>query len=122
MAFKQKTDINVAWGDEKEMKKLKKCQQCGSEMYRDDQQKWFCPDCVLEEINPVFLDERLDHPGELKRAYILEPPTKQVSIRLAVRDVELARKLARRRRVPKYQTYMKELLHEALTKEAASDR
>ena len=103
-------------------RKLKTCRHCGSEMYRDDRNTWFCPDCVLREINPIFLDEKLDHPGELKRAYILEPPTKQVSIRLAVGDVELARKLARRRRVPKYQTYIKELLHEALSKEAASDR
>jgi hypothetical protein len=102
------------------VKKLKKCRKCGREMYRDDCNKWFCPDCVLEEINPIFLDERLDHPGELKRAYILEPPTKQVSIRLAVGDVELARRLARRKRVPKYQTYIKGLLHEALIKEAAS--
>ena len=104
------------------MKKAKKCSKCGSEMYRDDQNAWFCPDCVLEEISPAFLDERLDHPGELKRPYVLEPPTKQVSIRLAVADLELARRLARRKRVPKYQTYIKELLHEALIKDAASGR
>jgi predicted DNA binding CopG/RHH family protein len=120
MAFDQKADTQVARGDEEAMKKVKNCSKCGSEMYRDDQNEWFCPDCVLEEINPAFLDQRLDHPGELSRAYVLEPPTKQVSIRLAVGDVELARKLARRKRVPKYQTYIKELLHEALIKEAAS--
>lgn len=100
------------------MKKAKKCRKCNIEMYQDDRGVWFCPDCVLEEIHPAFLDERLDHPGKLKRPYVLEPPTKQVSIRLPVGDLELARKLSRRKGVPKYQTYIKTLLHEALVKEA----
>ena len=91
-------------------------------MYRDDQGKWFCPDCVLEEIDPNFLDKRLDYPGKLKRPYILEPPTKQISIRLAVHDLELARKLARRKGIPKYQSYIKTLLHDMLLKEAGGDR
>ena len=101
------------------MRKAKKCRKCGVEMYPDDQGKWFCPNCVLEEIAPDCLDEKLDHPGKLKRPYIMEPPTKQVSIRLPVRDLELARKLARRKGIPKYQTYIKTLLHESLVKEAA---
>lgn len=101
------------------MKKAKKCRPCGVEMYHDDQGKWFCPDCVLEEITPDFLNEKLDRPGNLKRPYILDPPTKQVSIRLSVRDLELARKLARSKGIPKYQTYIKTLLHHSLTKEAA---
>ena len=101
------------------MRKVKKCRKCGVEMYRDDQGKWFCPDCVLEEIAPEFLDEKLDYPGNLKRPYIMEPPTKQVSIRLSVPDLEVARKLARRKGIPKYQTYIKTLLHESLVKEAA---
>lgn len=104
------------------MKKAKKCKDCKIELYRDDQGKWFCPDCILKEIEPSFLDERLDHPGKLKRPYILEPPTKQVSIRLAVTDLELARKLARRKGIPKYQTYIKSLLHESLVKEAGGGR
>ncbi|MEE8114018.1 MAG: hypothetical protein V3U06_11180 [Candidatus Binatia bacterium] len=104
------------------MKKLKKCRNCGSEMYRDDQEKWFCPNCILEQISLEFLDESQDYRGELKRTYVLEPPTKQVSIRLAVSDLELARKLARRKRVPKYQTYIKQLLHDALRKEESSGR
>jgi len=91
-------------------------------MYWDDRGEWFCPDCVIEEIQPEFLDEKLDHPSELERPYVLEPPTKQVSIRLPVGDLELARKLARRKGVPKYQTYIKTLLHEALVKEATDDR
>ena len=104
------------------MKKLKRCRNCGSEMYRDDQEKWFCQNCILEQISSEFLDESHDYRGELKRPYVLEPPTKQVSIRLAVSDLELARKLARRKRVPKYQTYIKQLLHDALRKEESSGR
>jgi len=100
------------------MSKVKTCRKCGSEMYQDDQGTWFCPDCIVEEIDPAFLDEKRDDPGELKRPYVLSPPTKQVSIRLAVGDVELARRLARRKGVPKYQTYIKTLLHKALAKEA----
>ena len=53
--------------------------------------------------------------------YVLDPPTKQGSIRLPVGDLELARRLSRRKGVPKYQTYIKTLLHEALVKEAAEE-
>ena len=101
------------------MRKGQKCRKCGSEMYRDDRGESFCPDCVLEEIEGEFLNEAGEDRGELKRPYVLEPPTKQVSIRLPVGDLELARKLARRKKVPKYQTYIKTLLHEALAREAA---
>ncbi len=104
------------------MKRLKKCRKCGSEMYRDDQEKWFCPDCILEQVSPEFLDENQNYRGKLKRFYVLAPPTKQVSIRLPIHDLELARKLARRKRVPKYQTYIKQLLHDALLKEESSGR
>lgn len=95
-----------------------KCKTCGEEMYRDDQDKWFCPDCILQKIDPAFLDEEGDDPGELTRPYVLEPPTKQVSIRLPVADLELAKRLAKRKGVPKYQSYIKTLLHKALLKEA----
>ncbi len=88
-------------------------------MYRDDQAKWFCPDCLLREIEPNFLDEKLDHPGKLKRPYILELATQQVSIRLPKADLDLAQKLARSRGISRYQTYIKSLLHDTLVKEAA---
>ncbi|HWQ69241.1 MAG TPA: hypothetical protein VN494_04680 [Patescibacteria group bacterium] len=95
------------------------CTQCGQGMYQDDQGQWFCPDCILEEIDSAFLNEALDERGELKRPYVLEPPTKQVSIRLPITDVEQAKRLARRKGIPKYQSYIKALLHEALLKEAS---
>ena len=99
----------------------KKCKKCGGEMYRDDQDKWFCPDCILEEIDPAFLNEEHDDPGELKRPYVLEPPTKQVSIRLRITDLELAKRLAKHKGIPKYQSYIKTLLHEALLKQASKE-
>lgn len=91
-------------------------------MYQDDQGRWFCPDCILDAIDPAFLDEERDERGELKRPYVLEPPTKQVSIRLSVTDLELAKRLGKRKGIPKYQSYIKTLLHEALVKEAGQGR
>lgn len=87
-------------------------------MYQDDQGQWFCPDCVLQEIAPAFLDEERDDRGELQRPYVLEPPTKQISIRLPVTDLELAKRLAKRKGMATYQSYIKTLLHEARVKEA----
>lgn len=98
---------------------IKRCRKCGAEMYQDDQGQWFCPDCILEEVDPAFLDEAQDDRGELKRPYLLAPTTKQVSIRLPVTDLELAKRLAKRKGVPKYQTYIKTLLHRALVKESS---
>ena len=100
------------------MSTVKKCRKCRTEMYQDEQDKWFCPDCIVAEIDPAFLDETRDEPGGLKRPYLLPPPTKQVSIRLAVSDVELARRLASQKGIPKYQTYIKTLLHDALERAA----
>ena len=97
----------------------KKCKKCGEQMYQDDKGKWFCPDCILEEIDPAFLDEEKDDMGELIRPYVLEPYTKQVSIRFPVTDLELAKRLAKRKGIPKYQSYIKTLLHKALLKEAS---
>ena len=104
------------------MRKTKKCKKCGTEMYMDDRGEWFCPDCVVEEIDPDFLDEKKVGRGELKRPYVLEPPTRQVSLRLPVSDLDLARKIARRKGIPKYQTYIKTLLHKMLVKEAENER
>ena len=99
----------------------KRCRKCGEEKYQDDQGQWFCPDCILGEVDPAFLDEERDDRGELARPYVLEPPTKQVSIRLPVTDLELAKRMAKRKGIPKYQTYIKTLLHKALVKESGHD-
>ena len=97
----------------------KRCRKCGEEKYQDDQGQWFCPECILEDVDPAFLDEEQDDRGELKRPYVLQPPTKQVSIRLPVTDLELAMQVAKRKGIPKYQTYIKTLLHNALVKESS---
>jgi len=104
------------------MRKIKKCKKCGIEMYQDDRGEWFCPDCVIEEIEPDFLDEKQIAGGELKRPYVLEPPTRQVSLRVSVGDLELARRLARRKGIPNYRTNIKTLLHDMLVKEAEHER
>jgi predicted DNA binding CopG/RHH family protein len=95
----------------------KKCGKCGAEMYRDEKGRWFCPDCVLEDLDPAFLDQSQADAGELKKPFVLQPPTKPVSIRIAIQDLERAKNLARKKGIPKYQTYLKTLLHEALIKE-----
>jgi hypothetical protein len=41
---------------------------------------------------------------------------------MPVVDLELAQRLARRKGIPKYQTYIKTLLHEMLVKEAENER
>ncbi len=87
-------------------------------MFRDNQKKWFCPDCILEKIDPAFLDEAGDDRGDLTRPYLLSPLTRPVSLRLPVADVEQAKQLARKKGIPKYQSYIKTLLHEALVQEA----
>jgi hypothetical protein len=93
------------------------CSKCGTDLYRDDRDRWFCPECILDEIDPAFLDEKRTHPGDLKKPFVLHPPTKPVSIRIAIPDLERAKALARKKGIPKYQTYLKTLLHEALIKE-----
>jgi len=45
--------------------------------------------------------------------------SRSVTIRIAVRDLETAQRLAERKGLP-YQTYMKMLLHQALEKERAA--
>jgi predicted DNA binding CopG/RHH family protein len=54
--------------------------------------------------------------GKRAVAVVDKAPTKSVSIRLAVSDIEAARGLAEKKGLP-YQTYMKMLLHQALSKE-----
>lgn len=87
-------------------------------MFRDNQKKWFCPDCVLDKIGPTFLDEAGDDRGDLARPYLLTPRTRPVSLRLPVADVEQAKQLARKKGIPKCQSYIKTILHEALVQEA----
>jgi hypothetical protein len=98
----------------------RECGKCGAELYRDDKDRWFCPECIFEDLDPAFLDENGTDPGDLKKPFVLQPPTKPVSIRIAIPDLERAKMLARKKGIPKYQTYLKTLIHEALIKEESS--
>ena len=57
----------------------------------------------------------------LKQGSVQRRPsqTRTVTMRISVRDLEVAQKLAERKGLP-YQTYMKMLLHQALQKEQAT--
>jgi hypothetical protein len=51
------------------------CRTCGVDKYQDVQGVWFCPDCIVTEIDPAFLDEHQNHPGDLTQPYVLPPPS-----------------------------------------------
>ena len=53
------------------MRKQKKCEHCGTEMYQDDQEKWFCPDYIVDEMDTTFFDPHADDPGASKTPYVL---------------------------------------------------
>src|ERR1035441_9124939 len=65
------------------------------------------PDSIVEQF------EKAAKEGRMLRGI---PKSKSVTIRIAVRDLEAAQRLADRKGLP-YQTYMKMLLHQALEKE-----
>lgn len=65
------------------------------------------PDFVVDQF------EKAAKEGRLLRGI---PQSKSVTIRIPVRDLEAAQRLADRKGLP-YQTYMKMLLHQALEKE-----
>ncbi len=52
---------------------LPTCEHCGVEKFQDEQRMWFCPDCIIEELDPAFLNEHQNHPGELTQPYLLFP-------------------------------------------------
>jgi uncharacterized Zn finger protein (UPF0148 family) len=52
---------------------LPTCEHCGAEKFQDEQGVWFCPDCIVEELDLAFLDENQGNPGELTQPYLLSP-------------------------------------------------
>ena len=71
-------------------------------------------DAHPEVIAELFLKARKE--GRIKRLPVLRGATKPVTIRMALADIEAAQEIAERRGVP-YQTYIKGLLHQALSRE-----
>jgi predicted DNA binding CopG/RHH family protein len=68
------------------------------------------------DAHPDFLAEQFDKAAKGGRQQRGIPKSKSVTIRVPVRDLETAQRLAERKGLP-YQTYIKMLLHQALEKE-----
>jgi len=88
----------------------RKCKKCGSELYQAEDLKWFCLHCLAKEI------EERDREDEVSGTWkILDPKTKSVTLRL--NELDLAKVKAKSRRLGKpYQTFLKEMIHEALSR------
>ncbi len=89
----------------------KKCEKCGAELYQAEDLKWFCLLCLAREIEQR--DREDDAGGTWK---VLDPKTRPVTLRLSEVDLARAKAKARRLRKP-YQTLLKEVIHEALSRQ-----
>jgi predicted DNA binding CopG/RHH family protein len=88
----------------------KKCKKCGSELYQAEDLKWFCLLCLAKEI------EERDQEDEVGGTWkVLDPKTRPVTLRLSEVDLAKAKAKARELRKP-YQTLLKEVIHEALSR------
>jgi len=65
---------------------------------------------------PDFIVEQFEKAAKEGRLVARHSEVRSVTIRIPVRDLEAAQRLADRKGLP-YQTYMKMLLHQALEKE-----
>jgi predicted DNA binding CopG/RHH family protein len=85
-------------------------QKCGSELYQAEDLKWFCLLCLAKEI------EDREQEGDVSGTRrVLDPKTKPVTLRLS--EVDLAKAKAKARKLRKrYQTLLKEVIHEALSR------
>jgi len=68
------------------------------------------------DAHPEFLAEQFEKASREGRLLRGIPRSKSVTIRIPLRDLEAAQRLADKKGLP-YQTYMKMLLHQALDKE-----
>jgi predicted DNA binding CopG/RHH family protein len=68
------------------------------------------------DAHPDFIVEQFEKAAKEGRLLRGIPKSKSVTIRIPMRDLEAAQRLADRKGLP-YQTYMKMLLHQALEKE-----
>ena len=68
------------------------------------------------DAHPDFLAEQFEKASREGRLLRGIPRSKSVTIRIPLRDLEAAQRLADKKGLP-YQTYMKMLLHQALDKE-----
>ncbi|MDR1168479.1 MAG: BrnA antitoxin family protein [Heliobacteriaceae bacterium] len=90
---------------------MKKCDICGNELFYDENDKLFCPDCEANEFLETF-DEADDR--WLEKAHkVVMPKTKPITIRLNVYDIEKAKAQALALSIP-YQTFLKDIIHKKL--------
>ncbi len=87
----------------------KQCKNCGAPLYQAEDLKWFCLSCLAADIEARDKSDRLD--GSWK---VLHPRTKPITLRLSEADLSRAKERARRIGKP-YQTFLKEIIHEAVS-------
>jgi len=83
----------------------------------DDKCRWFCPECILEELDPGFLDENRTDPGDLQRSFCAAPSDKTGEHPDRDSRSGAGEDACQEKGDSQYQTYLKTLLHEALIKE-----
>ncbi len=89
----------------------KKCNICENEMFQDENDEWFCPDC---ETNDFVTSFDKDNDDWMKTKFkIIQPKKKSVTIRLNVYNIKKAKKIAKDKNLP-YQTLIKEIIHKNL--------
>jgi len=85
------------------------CRRCGSALYQAEDLKWFCLLCLAREI------EEREQEDDVSGAWkVLDPKTRPVTLRLSEVDLAKAKVRAKRLRKP-YQTFLKEVIHEAVS-------
>lgn len=90
---------------------IKKCDICGNEMFQDEKNEWFCPDCEAKDFMTIF---EQDNDDWMKTKFkVIKPRTKSVTIRLNICDIEKAKKIAKDKNLP-YQTLIKDIIHKNL--------
>ncbi len=88
----------------------KKCEICDTEMFQDEHNEWFCPNCEAED----FMTSFEDNDDWMKTKFkVVQPKTKSVTIRLNIYDIEKAKKIAKDKNLP-YQSLIKEIIHKNL--------
>lgn len=90
------------------MENKKKCKKCQSELFQDNNGKWFCLSCLANKI------DHLDNENEVKGEWtVITKKTKPVTIRLSEDDLFRAKQRSKVVHRP-YQTIIKEIIHNAL--------
>jgi len=90
---------------------IKKCDICQTEMFQDENDELFCPNCEADDFMTEF--EESDDTWMKTKFKVVLPKTKSVTIRLNVCDIEKAKQIAKNKNLP-YQTLIKEIIHKNL--------